>query len=71
MDPSQEFEDLIARCRERCLWFVAPDRLPAERELQLYFLDCIERYGNRDDFVQARKLKQWLSQHSSARFVVS
>jgi hypothetical protein len=71
MDASREFVELITGCRTTCLWFLAPDKLPAEREAQIYALDCVERYGNREDFIQARRLKQWLSQHSNKAFVVS
>jgi hypothetical protein len=71
MDHSLEFVELIHHCRSRCLWFTAPDRMPVEREAQLYALECVERYGNRDDFIRARRLKQWLLQHSNATFVVS
>lgn len=71
MDASREFVELITRCRRTCLWFLDPDKLPAEREAQLYLLDCVERYGGRDDFIAARKLKTWLSQHSSKAFAVS
>jgi hypothetical protein len=71
MDASQEFAELVAHCRTRCLWFLAPDKLPAGREAQLRALECVERYGNREDFIRARRLKQWLSQHSNEAFVVS
>jgi hypothetical protein len=71
VDPSQEFVELIASCRTTCLWFLDPDVLPAERELQLYTLDCVERYGNREDFIRARRLKQWLLQNSNEAFVIS
>ena len=71
MDPSQEFLELITSCRTTCLWFLDPDALPAERESQLYTLDCVERYGNRDDFIRARRLKQWLLQNSNEAFVIS
>ena len=71
MEPSREFVELVARCRSTCLWFLARDKLPTEREAQLYSLDCVERYGNREDYVRARRLKQWLLRHSSEAFVVS
>jgi hypothetical protein len=71
VDPSKDFVELIARCRTTCLWFVDRDKIPAAREAQQYVLECVERYGNREDFVVARRLKQWLSQHSSAAFAVS
>lgn len=71
MTESAEFVRLVGRCRQTCLWFVDPAALPADREGQLMFLGWIERHGDRDDFIAARKLKAWLSQNSSAAFSVS
>lgn len=71
MDESFQYVELIKECRMQCLWFLKPDRIPAEREAQLYALDCVERYGDRAAFIQARKLKQWLSQHSNEAFAIS
>lgn len=68
---SKDFTDLIARCRNRCLWFLRPDAMPSGRQAQLRVLDYVERYGNHDDFIAARRLRQWLSQHSSEAFAVS
>lgn len=67
----QEFVGLVQAARRRCLWYFAADDLPAERDLQLDTLQLIKRYGNRDDYVRARRLEQWLRQHSSAAFSVS
>jgi len=71
MDVTERYVELFNRCRTTCLWFFAPDRIPSDREAQLYSLECVERYGSREDFIAARELKQWLSQHSSERFAVS
>ena len=71
MTESQEFVDLVQAARSRCLWYFTADDLPAERDLQLDTLQLIKRYGNRDDYVRARRLEQWLRQHSSAAFSVS
>lgn len=65
---SDEFRDLVNRCRERCLWFVSPKAPLSTREQQIEVLRSIERYGNREDFVQAKRLRLWLSQNSSERF---
>lgn len=67
----QEFLKLVHAARRRCLWYFSSDGLPAERDLQLDTLQLIKRYGNRDDYVRARRLEQWLRQHSSAAFSVS
>jgi len=71
MTESQEFVDLVEAARRRCLWFFVDDHLPVERELQFDTLKLIKRYGNRDDYVRARRLEQWLRHHSSAAFSVS
>jgi hypothetical protein len=71
MSHSNEYVELIERCRATCLWFFAPDHVPSDRDAQLYSLACVERYGGRDDFIVARRLKQWLLQHSSETFAVS
>jgi hypothetical protein len=72
MTESQELVvDLVQAARRRCLWYFASDDLPAERDLQLDTLELIKRYGNRNDYVRARRLEQWRRQHSSAAFSVS
>jgi hypothetical protein len=71
MAVSEEFVDLVQGARRRCLWYFTADDLPAERDLQLETLELIKRYGNRDDYVRARRLEQWLRQNSSVAFSVS
>lgn len=71
MTESEQFAALVRRCRTTCLWFVAPDVTPRDRAGQIQFLAWIERNGDREDFVAARKLKAWLPLHSSAAFSVS
>jgi hypothetical protein len=56
---------LVETCRDRCLWFLAADHLPADREQALRALEYIERYGDRQAFVEARKLRRCLSPISS------
>lgn len=68
---SAEFTALLAGCRQRCLWFLSSDAAPSTRETQLAILRLIERYGNREDFVNARRLRTWLSRNSSETFSVS
>ena len=45
----------------RCLWFLAEDFVPETPEQAMRVLEYIEHYGDREGFVQARRLKQWLS----------
>ena len=70
MNESVQFAELVEEYRERCLWFFKAD-MPTERDAQLYALDCIERYGERNACIQTRELKQWLLQHSSEAFAIS
>lgn len=70
-DLSREYLDLLHQNRQQCLWFLAPDVVPAARDAQLYTLECLERYGSREVFIQARKLKAWLLQDSNAAFAVT
>jgi hypothetical protein len=65
-DRQAEFRLLVSECRDRCLWFLREDYIPAEPAEMLRVLDQIERHGNREEFVAARKLSRWLSRHSSA-----
>ena len=70
MNESVQFVELVEEYRDRCLWFFKAGT-PKERDAQLYALDCIERYGDRNAFIQTRELKQWLSRHSNEAFAVS
>ncbi|MBI2945519.1 MAG: hypothetical protein HYY25_15100 [Candidatus Wallbacteria bacterium] len=56
---------LVGLYRDACLWFLAPDFMPADREQALRALSYIERYGNRDAFVRAGELRRWFSRTSS------
>jgi hypothetical protein len=67
MNPNAEILELIESYRDRCLWFLRPDYVPATVPDMLRVLDLIERYGDRKGFERAEKLKQWLQRDSSAR----
>ena len=71
MNESKQFVSLIEEYRASCLWFLRKDLMPSDRDAQIRVLDCIERYGDRSAFIQTRRLKQWLSLHSSETFAVS
>ena len=51
---------LIEANRARCLWFAPVDYLPATDEERLHALQHIERHGNRQAFVRARELRDWV-----------
>lgn len=71
MTMSQEYLALIEECRQHCLWFLEPRAVPTDREGQFFTLECVERYGRREEFQRARRLKEWLLHHSNEAFVVS
>jgi hypothetical protein len=57
----QQLVALIECYRSRCLWFLAKDFVPETPAQVMRVLEYIECYGDREAFVQARRLKQWLS----------
>ncbi|HEX2254195.1 MAG TPA: hypothetical protein VHQ65_13070 [Thermoanaerobaculia bacterium] len=61
-----ELRALIDEYRNRCLWFLRPDFYPTTREEALRALRHIETHADRDGFVRAARLRQWLSPPSSA-----
>jgi hypothetical protein len=63
-----EIENLTARYRDQCLWFIRQDFIPSTAEEVLYVLDLIERYGDRAGFERAQRLKKWLQLPTSAEF---
>ncbi len=64
-DIAKQLMELMGRYRSSCLWFLDEDFVPQTDEQALRVLGLIERYGDRDGFVQARRLKQWLSRSTS------
>jgi len=57
---------LVERYRDRCLWFLREDFVPQTVEQALLALEQIEKHGDREAFVEARRLRQWVLQLSSA-----
>jgi hypothetical protein len=73
LDRRAAWEDvtrLVAAHRDRCLWFLAPDFQPTDDQSAIRALRYIERYGSKAAFEQARILRTWLQQHSSANSAV-
>ncbi len=73
LDQRKVWEDvarLVAEHRDRCLWFLAPDFQPTDDQSAIRALRYIERYGDKAAFEQARTLRTWLQQHSSANSAV-
>jgi len=65
-DVERAIEALVERYRDQCLWFLRRDYLPTTRQARLRALESIQRHGDREAFIQAAELREWLSQHSSA-----
>jgi hypothetical protein len=58
---------LVEANRARCFWYAPEDFIPETDAERVRALEAIERHGDREAFVKARELRQWLLQHSSAR----
>ena len=61
-----EFDELVRRNRRRCLWFMRDDYAPVDAAGMLKVLRNLEQHGDRETFIQARRLARCLSQHSNA-----
>jgi len=62
---------LMEKYRIRCLWFMSPQYLPETLESALRVLEYIERYGDRQAYLEAEELKKWLLQNFNASSVAS
>jgi hypothetical protein len=61
----RRFLRLLEEHRAECLWFLREDYAPAEPEEMLRVLAYLERHGDRETFLEARRLATWLSPDSS------
>lgn len=64
-DIVRQVDELIEECRSRCLWHQRRDYFPRTTAERLRVLDAIQRHADRDTFVRAGRLKEWLSRISS------
>jgi len=55
-----ETDRLVEKYRDQCLWFLRRDFMPRSREEILRVLELIERYGDREGFERAQRLRKWL-----------
>ncbi|MBI5510276.1 MAG: hypothetical protein HY903_16080 [Deltaproteobacteria bacterium] len=62
---------LVAEQRATCLWFLSEDFLPADVGEAIRALRWIEQSADRETYVKARRLREWLSHDSSATSVGS
>jgi hypothetical protein len=63
---SQAITKLMARYRERCLWYLKENFVPTTLPEALQVLDAIEQHGDLAAFRETRRLRAWLSPASSA-----
>ena len=66
----QRLGPLMEKYRVRCLWFLSPQYLPETPEAAWRVLEYIERYGDRQAYLEAEELKQWLSRTFNVRSAV-
>ena len=65
MDRMTEIEALVERHRATCLWFMDASFRADTPARARRALDAIARYGDREAFVRATDLKEWLSRKYS------
>jgi len=56
---------LINENRVRCLWFLREDFLPEDRDGLVRAMKYIEQRGDRETYIKARRIREWLSRNSS------
>jgi hypothetical protein len=64
-DLAAEVRRLVDEYRTRCLWFMRPDFYPSTHAETIRVLQQIETHADRDGFVRAARIRQWLSPTSS------
>ena len=56
---------LVSKDRDSCFEFYRENFIPRTRRQAIIALDSIERYGDPEAFIEARRLKEWLLHNSS------
>ncbi len=64
-DVIRRARDLIAAHRADCLWFLREDEVTRDPSRLSGLLRKIEEHADRATFVEARRLREWLSRISS------
>ena len=59
---------LITKYRDNCLWFLRENFIPVTIKEAFTVLNSIERYGDREAFIEVRRIKTWLLQNFSATY---
>jgi len=57
---------LVEANRLQCLWFMKEDYLPRSTAEAERVLTAIEQHGDRQAWVKAREMREWLSRTTSA-----
>ncbi len=65
-DLVRAIDALVDECRVECLWYLRPDYHPRTDVERLQILEAIQARADRDVFMRAGRLKEWLSRLSSA-----
>ncbi|MDA3938895.1 MAG: hypothetical protein PF693_06265 [Spirochaetia bacterium] len=58
----------IIKYKDNCLWFLRENFNPVTIDEVFTVLDSIERYGDREAFIEVRRIKKWLLQNSSVTY---
>ncbi len=64
-DAIRQARELIAAHRADCLWFLREGEVPRDPSRLADVLRQLEQHADRATFVQARRLRDWLSRTSS------
>lgn len=67
----RELAALLDSAESTCLWFLRPGYRPTSDEEVESVLRSIERHADRETFRRARRLREWLSAHSSVTSAAS
>ncbi len=61
----REVRALVDAYRRSCLWFLREDYYPATEAQAARTLAYIEKYGDREAYRKAQRVRSWLSRRSS------
>lgn len=62
----REVDDLVRECADTCLWYQRRGYHPRTDAERWLVLDAIQKHADVRIFQRAARLKEWLSQRSSA-----
>ena len=65
----QEITALILEYKETCLWSLREDCGMGTVREAITILEKIEKYGDREGFIRAKRVKRWLLQNPSVQSV--